>query len=433
MKYFKALICAVLISALLSGCSFRISSSIDDLISPLSPFGENADVKEALDRYAANGYSLKMPNYGNNISSYNFCDIDGDGSQEAVAFYEPSDKLGTISLALIKHIGDEWNVICNIPGIGRDVHSLDFAELNGKGNKELVVCWDAISNSSNHELAVYEFISGKKPKLQMINETVSVNTCYITDIFNNGKNKLLLFTVNSGSSSSPKAELFSVTSSGLSSHGYTKLDSRIASFISIKSEIADGKVRIYADALSSDASLVITEIIRWSDSYSSIESPFYDYGTARTEETSRKAIIPSMDVDGDKLFEIPIDYSIKKLPKNINAVEFMNFRYSTLIHNSYALVSGNDKYVLMIPDEYIDAVSVKYSDKNRELTVINKSTNKAAFSVMPVLKATYSEEKYNGYSKILEASGYCYLAKLGNDESFKISLDEIKNFIKSIE
>lgn len=432
MKYLKTIICVLLVSVLFTGCSFRLSSSIDDLISPLSPFGDNADVKEALDSFSPNGYTLKMPNYGKNISSYNFYDIDGDKTDEAVAFYEPSDNLGTINLALIKKTDNEWRVICNIAGIGKDVHSLDFAQLNGDGNKELVVCWDAISNSSNHELAVYKYIDNSKaPKLEMLGESKTVNTCYVVDMFNDGDKKLLLFEGNSGSSSSPKAELYSLTDERFELLGETRLDARIATFVSIKSEIIDGMCRVYADAISSDGSTMITELLYWSDDYDSIISPFYRYSTARTEGTSRIALLPSMDTDGDKLLEIPLDFTVKKIPDGVKAIEFNNYRHSTLIHNSYAFFVPDDKYVFIIPDKYISSFTVKYSQKTREMTLINKSTKKTVLSIMPVLKATYIDGKYSGYVTVLEDSGYCYLAKKGNDESIKFSIEEIKNSIKS--
>ena len=49
---------------------------------------------------------------------------------------------------------------------------------------------------------------------------------------------------------------------------------------------------------------------------------------------------------------------------------------------------------------------------------------------MPVLKAVYDEKSYEGYSVILDKSGYYYLAKTGNDKKIKISIDELKKYIK---
>ena len=49
---------------------------------------------------------------------------------------------------------------------------------------------------------------------------------------------------------------------------------------------------------------------------------------------------------------------------------------------------------------------------------------------MPVLKAVYDEKTYQGYNIILDKSGYYYLAKAGNDKDIKISVDDLKQYIK---
>ncbi|MDY5377009.1 MAG: hypothetical protein SPG60_03085, partial [Eubacterium coprostanoligenes] len=65
-----------------------------------------------------------------------------------------------------------------------------------------------------------------------------------------------------------------------------------------------------------------------------------------------------------------------------------------------------------------------------EMTIINKKTKSSVFSIMPVLKAVYDENAYQGYSIILDKSGYYYLAKTSNDKEIDISIDELKQYIK---
>lgn len=432
MKYLKSILCVLLISVLLSGCNFRVSSSIDDLISPLSPFGNNADIKIALDSFAQNGYSLKAPNSGKYITSYSFFDLDGDNREEAVAFYEPNDNLGEIDMAVIKKFGDEWKVVDNIKGDGKEVHSLDFSDLNGNGNYEIIVCWDVISNSTNHQLSVYRAAKAENSvKLNQIDSSISVNNYIAVDMYDDKTAELLLFKLNSASSSSAKAELYSLKNNKFTLVGETKLDSHITTYSSLEYENADNKPRIYADAISSDGDSMLTEIIYWSDNYDTIVSPVYSYSTGQTNGTRRSAMLSSLDINDDKLIEIPTEYSIKKLPSQIKAVDFKNFKHSVLIHNSYALYVNDDKYLVKIPDEYIDKIIVKYNESNRSMSVVNKKTKNEIFSVMPVLKATYSKEKYNDYTVVLEDAGYAYLAKQGNDE-IKITADDLKKSVKAI-
>ena len=96
-KGFKVIVMLCLVAFLFCGCNnFRLSSSIDDLISPISPSGDNAGVQSAVDEYCKGGYSIKIPATGKYTTSFILKDIDGDKISEAVAFYEPSNKIGTI-------------------------------------------------------------------------------------------------------------------------------------------------------------------------------------------------------------------------------------------------------------------------------------------------------------------------------------------------
>ena len=109
MKRIRPLFCILLICVMLTGCSFNLATSTSDLISAVSPFGENAEIKKALDDYLGGGYILKNPSFGDYITSYNFYDLDNDGEDEAVAFYQTKDALNTVNMALIKKYDDVRN------------------------------------------------------------------------------------------------------------------------------------------------------------------------------------------------------------------------------------------------------------------------------------------------------------------------------------
>lgn len=434
MKYAKAIACILLVCIMLSGCSFRMASSIDELISPVSPFGDNADVQSAMDSFAKSGYALKTPNDGDYISSYNFYDIDGDGEDEAFAFYEPSDDLGAIEMAVIKKINNQWQVIENIKGDGKDIHSIAFDDVNGDKKKDILICWDVISNSTNHELSVYRYDAKENTaELKRIDESITINNYICVDIDSDGVNELLLFEINTGNSSSVKSELYSLKGNSFRLLGETKLDSHITAYTSLQIEKAENDVRVYADALGSDGASMLTEVIYWSDSYDTIISPFYSYSTGRTKDTSRSAMIVSQDINDDGLIEIPTDKELKNLPSSVCAVDWKIYKNTILIHTDYSLLVKDDGYFVIIPDKYINSISVKYDDESRLMTVSDKSGKKKIFEIMPVLKATYNEGSYEGYTIILENSGYYYLAKCNDDADIKITTDDLKNYIKSVD
>lgn len=432
MKYIKVLLCVVLIVALFSGCSFRLASSVNDLISAVAPFGENADVKSALDSFLSNGYSLKNPSSGEYITSYNFYDLDGDEKEEAVAFYEPNDNLGTIRMAIIKEYSGKWEVVSDISGYGDDAYRLDFADLNNDGKDEIIVCWNNISNSNSHLFVVYNLkFEDKKFEVKQINkDEIYLNNYVIVDFNQTGNNDILMFEINSGTKTSAKAELYSLNDNNLRLKGETKLDSRVISYRNINVEKAEGDIRVYADAIGSNGNSIRTEVIYWSNMYDSIVSPFYSYSTGRTSGTSRGCLVNSCDINEDERIEIPTDTTVKGLPKNIKPLNWKIYNKTILVHTNYSLYVKDDNYNVIIPDKYFKNISAAYNKKTREMTVINKKTKIAVFSIMPVLKAVYDEKSYQGYSIILDKSGYYYLAKTSNDKDIKISIDELKQYIK---
>ena len=433
VKTAKVVLSLLLVALLFCGCSMRISSSIDELIAPISPFGDNADIKLAMDEYASKGYSLKTPSKGRYITAYNFFDVDGDGSDEAVTFYEPSDKLGTIDMAVIKKTDGRWSVIESIQGDGAEVSSLDFQDVNGDGDNELIVCWDTISNSTNHELAIYTYGGEKnKNKLRCIYNDITVNNYIAVDMTGGKTKELLLFELNSGNYTSAKAELYSFIGNKAKLLGETKLDAHITSYVDLQIEELDGDKRVYADALCTNGSSMLTELVFWSSGYGTIISPYYSYSSGVTSGTTRSIMLSSRDINGDGRIEIPRDKKLKGLPKQVLCNDWRAYKKTILIHTDYSLSPKNDGYLVVIPDKYIDEIKVEYDSDNKLMTVLSKEDKREVFSIRPVLKARYNERKYRGYTVVLSEKGYYYLAKTGNSEKVKISIEDLKKYTKSI-
>ena len=433
MKSVKIIALLLVVTAFFSGCSLRISSSMDDLISPVSPFGDNADIKNAMDEFAGNGYSLKTPRQGKYITAYNFFDLDGDKTEEAVVFYESADNLGTTNMALIKKLDDKWQVVDKIKGNGVDVNSLGFEDVDGDGRYDVIVCWDTISNSTNHELTIYDYRK-KNNKLHCFYKGLTVNNYIAVDMVDDSTPELLMFELNSGDYSSARAELYSFKSKKARLISETKLDSHITSYTKLQTETAGDEIRVYADAIGSNGSSMLTEIIRWSDGYNAIISPYYSYNSGRTTDTTRSIMISSRDINGDKRMDVPIDdKSVKNLPKGVASLNWRTYDDGPMVHTCYSLLPKNDGYLVVVPDKYISKISVRYDAAQKLMTVISRKDKKEVFSVRPVLKVRYSKEKYSGYQIMFEEKGYYYLAKTGDSTAIKMSLDELKQQVRSIE
>ncbi len=436
MKYAKSVLLLVTVALLFGGCSFRLASSVDELISPVPPSGDNAGVQSAMDNFCKDGYLLKTPVGGEFRSSYIFYDIDSDGNKEAIAFYEPAEKPGTVDMAVIIKADDTWSVAYNIEGEGSDLYSIDFRDLNGDKVPEFIVLWDSFINSRSHTLSVYmQTKSDGAFALEKTGRSITMNDYIAVDIDSDKSDELMVFTVDSGDSISANAVLYTLNDNSLKSLGSTKLDGHISSYKSIKSKNEDGRVNVYADAVKSNGSQMLTEIITWSDYYDTIISPFYSYSTGITKQTTRLAMLTSCDIDGDGYMEIPLDASDSPyVPPQVAAVVWKQYKNSVLDHKCYSLAVEKDNYQIIVPDDYFENISVSYDTDKSSLTVSDKNDN-LIFSIVFLLRSHYNEnaQEYSGYSEIMSDSGYVYLAVCGNDANIKITTDDLKNMIKAYE
>lgn len=435
LKFIKAFIPVLILALILSGCSFRLFSTAEELIYPVSPSGENANVQKALDNYFKNGYSLKTPISGEYKTSYIFYDIDADSQEEALVFCEPSSNPGTVTAAVIDKAGSGWNVVCSIDGNGADVYSVDFRDLNGDSSPEIIILWDTFNSSTSHILSVYRQIGIEGDfSLLPVGKPIPMNNYLSVDIEMDGLEELLVFTVDSGDSISADAVIYSYKKDTPVALGSTKLDGHISSYKNIIYENFNGNIYVYADAVKSNGSQMLTEVIVWSDYYDTIISPFYSYFTGITKETTRSARLNSQDINGDGRIEIPIDADKENLPVHVEAVNWNYYKDSVLIHSCYSLAVEKNNYQLIIQDDYFENISVSYDLENSVLTV-NDKNGKTVFQVVSVLNSVYNDnkDKYSGYTEIMNDSGYIYLALSGNDSDIKITAEDLKAMIKSYE
>ena len=438
MKIVKIIIPIICIAFLFSGCKgFTLESSIDDLISPVSPAGDDAGVQSAMDAYCKGGYSVKIPAAGEYMTSYIYYDYDGDGQKEAVAFYEPNDALGKIDMAVLeKNKNGSWHVVANAQGEGSDVYSVDFCDVNGDGRFEFLVSWNVISNSTSHLLSIYKYTTdeNQKTSLRQISDSVQYSAYIPVDMIGDKTPELLVFTVDQLKSISASATLYSFKDDKKTTLGETRVDGHISSYKNLIVGKADGDTAVYADAVKSDGASMVTEVIYWSDYYNSIISPFYSYSTGLTTDTTRDAMVTSFDINDDGNIEIPTDADIKKMPAEVSAVDWCVYQSSVLIHSCYSLSVSHDKYQILIPDKYFDKISVSYDEDKRTMTVSSKKEKKEIFTVMPVLKSHYDSKSanYKNYTPLVSDSGYVYLAKTGDASDIKISTETLKEMIKTI-
>lgn len=90
-------------------------------------------------------------------------DLDGDGSEEAVAFFRRASDKKPMKIYIFKADGDSYERYAVIEGASSQIYSVNYADLDGDGLKEILVGYK--SSSDVQGLAIYPLSPGTPESL----------------------------------------------------------------------------------------------------------------------------------------------------------------------------------------------------------------------------------------------------------------------------
>ena len=97
---------------------------------------------------------------GENRQTIQLVDVDGDGSQEAVAFFRDAAAEQPLQIVIFKQDDREaYQVYARIEGIGSEIESIDYLDLCGDTGCDILVSWQV--SASVHTLVGYTIAGGE--------------------------------------------------------------------------------------------------------------------------------------------------------------------------------------------------------------------------------------------------------------------------------
>ncbi len=353
------------VSLSLSGCS--LGGDVENLIRPPRSTGEQQEIQEALENAIGNagkgGYVLKYPKAGEYRSAIILKDLNGDGEEEALAFYRPGPENSSLHLNLLQKSEGKWRSISDMEGASTDVEEVLFGDLDGDGFLEMVVGW-SIYNVRDKQMTLYSLAGGRLTRWY----EGMYSSAVMTDMTGNGRDDLLLLQTG-GAEQASTAVLWSAEKNASAAEtvliqmGSASLDQTIQQFLSIRpGRLSDTAVGVFADAASS-AGGRLTELLYWDGSR--LVAPFYDETTGQTRGTYRDYNIPAMDVDGDGQIEwpscqlFPDQETLSPSQNPLCKTDWMslNFEDMTTVREFSSVVNTADGYLLRLEDEWDGKVS----------------------------------------------------------------------------
>lgn len=135
-KKLHRMLALALLCVFLTGCTGTATESLYAL--PRLP-AEYESLEEQINALLEGGAEHAAPTSGSNLQSVQMVDLDGDGVEEAVAFFrKPSDQR-PMKIYFFRSEGDEYRQMAMIEGTASSLYSIDYIDLDGDGQREILV------------------------------------------------------------------------------------------------------------------------------------------------------------------------------------------------------------------------------------------------------------------------------------------------------
>ena len=144
-----------------SGCGFTLSP--EDLYSLPQLPAEYTELNNSINAVIESGAEYAAPVSGSNIQPVQLEDLNGDGEEEAVAFFRNTADERPLKIYIFTPKDDTYEQTAVIEGTGTSIYSVAYEDMDQDGWKELLVGWRV--NTDLQALSVYSLRSGEPEEL----------------------------------------------------------------------------------------------------------------------------------------------------------------------------------------------------------------------------------------------------------------------------
>ena len=133
----------VMVLMLATGCSSEIKLTFDpqELYSLPKLPAKYTELNNQINEILKNGAEYAAPVAGTNIQPVQLLDLNGDGREEAVAFFRNASDEKPLKICVFTARGDSYEQTAVIEGSGAAIYSIAYSDLDGDGQTELIVGW----------------------------------------------------------------------------------------------------------------------------------------------------------------------------------------------------------------------------------------------------------------------------------------------------
>ncbi len=389
------LLCLVCVLFSFTGCR-DLSLDVEGLIQAPQLTGEQKDIYQALQAAVGSNITLKYPKTGDYRSAFVFWDIDGDGTQEVLVFYENAgDTEQNARVNVLACRNGRWASVCDVAGFGREVDRVQFdANVSGQGQCDIVIGW-MYENTSSKSLGVYSF----EENMLKTRTTADYSSFSVLDFDGDGLNELLVLTSDYSNMTSNARILEYVqqegregsiieTSSCALSTGITQFKQMLEGIL------VTGQKAVFVDSVLSSG-LMTTELLVLRDGQLTnlLQN---SSGTPYVQRTSDKL---SQDINNDGFIEIPQDqlfpgYEEVSENERIYLTRWLLYDAEQTQVVSNMFYNAEEHYYFVLPQEWVGRVTVSFSEENHEYRFYEYSSEGTSDERELLRIRTYVQNEY---------------------------------------
>ena len=364
MKRLSRIIAAVLVtaavSAMLSGC---IGDPAEIYYSVPQATERFIQLQEKIDEVISGGATFAPPAAGQNRQSVQLQDLDGDGSNEAIAFFKVQGEK-PLRVYVFSDNGGVFEQRTVIEGEGTSVDSITYTDMNSDGTKEFLVGWRM--GSTVKMLTMYSVLDFQPVELA----STDYSTYTVTDIDRDGDSEALV--INKSESDAATATLYNLMSDGemVSSAAYLSKDTGTVARV-MRGRLTDDRAAVFIDSTRGEGGLV-TDVFTLDDD-GNLKNITLRTRNGASTATMRSAAVYCSDINDDGRMDVPFPRTLFQQSETVYYVIDW-YDYGSSGRRSIAMTTYHnysDGWYLVIPEEWGDDITVRREDAQQgERTIV---------------------------------------------------------------
>ena len=291
-KFARALALAAL-CLLLGGCATNVST--DKLYALPSLPAEYASLEAEINALLSDGAEHAAPISGSNLQSVQMVDLDGDGVEEAVAFFRKATDERPVKIYFFRSNGDSYEQMALIEGTASSIYSITYYDLDGDGRREILVGFK--SGTELQVLAVYT-LRGSEP-LNLL--TTAYLRYAVSDLDGDGRQELTV--LYSGEENRCMADCYTWDDRELSCISTLELSFSASELSRVAAgALSDGQQALYVTGVA-DNSVAAYDILTVKNGV--LRNVTQNTASSAADGGFRFLSLYPTDIDGSGVIEIP--------------------------------------------------------------------------------------------------------------------------------